>query len=87
MKSILCLFFHNWTSILLEIHPIKRTTRLERKCVRCQKRQILLSQFSTRIQRVIFEHYGEEKEYYMYKKGDWLDHYTRAVLIHRIDDE
>lgn len=51
------------------------------------KRQILLSQFSARIQKIIVEHHRKKKEYYMYKKGDWLDHYTRSVLIYRIDDE
>lgn len=87
MKSILCLIWHRWISTILVINTLRKVTRLERKCKRCETRQILLSQFPVRAQKVIIGHFQKTEEYYSYKRGDWLDHYTRSVLIHRIDDE
>lgn len=61
--------------------------RLERKCSRCGQRQILLTQFNERVQREIKRHFEYTRKYYTYEKNDWLDHYTTAVLVSKLDDE
>jgi hypothetical protein len=87
MATLKCIFSHKWVDLLLVVSNIKKLTRLERRCDRCGRREIQISQFNERTKREIDKHFVKRKEYQPYKKGDWLDTNTRFVIVSKIDEE